>query len=58
MSLTVSVIEDEFPDAPPDVVKVRDGDYLIIVTDPAVEQSVVVYDGGKTHVITIKNRIV
>lgn len=35
---------------------VRDGDYLVVTTDPAYVDGVQVHKGGQTHVVTVKGR--
>ena len=56
MAITVTIVDDAMP-TETDVVKVRDGDYLLITVDPCREHHVQTYANGKTHVITIKDRI-
>lgn len=53
MSLTVRVTDDQTGET--EEKHVPDGDYLLIVTDPA-EASFQVYPTTGTHVITVKGR--
>jgi hypothetical protein len=52
VSLTVTILDHATGDT--ETAEVPDGDYLIVVTEPATE-SVQVYPNG-THVITVKGR--
>jgi hypothetical protein len=54
MSLKVTVVDEQTGDT--ETKHVPDGDYLLIVTEPA-EASFQVYPTKGTHVITIKGRI-
>lgn len=56
MSVTVRVTDNETGEEETQVI--RDGDYLLIVTDPAELTHTQVYRGGATHVLTVKHRIV
>lgn len=53
MSLTVTVVDDQTGET--ETGHVPDGDYLIIVTQPAFVGSIQTYGNG-THVITVKGR--
>lgn len=53
MSLTVTVVDDQTGDI--DTAKVADGDYLLIVTDPAYLHHTDAHANG-THVLTVKGR--
>lgn len=55
MSLRVTVVDEQTGDS--DTCTVPDGDYLLIVTDPCRLHYTAVYAGGRTHQLTIKDRV-
>ena len=54
MTLRVTVEDIETGDK--DEAIVKDGDYIILVTEPARVDGIQVYRNGQTHVITVKDR--
>lgn len=54
MALRVTVEDIETGDK--DEAIVKDGDYIVIVSEPARVDGIQVYKSGQTHVITVKDR--
>ncbi len=54
MSLKVTIVDEQTGDT--QTKQVPDGDYLLLVTDPA-EASFQVFPTTGTHVITVKGRV-
>jgi hypothetical protein len=55
MSVTVSVRDEQTGEI--ETQRVEDGDYLVIVTAPAYIGHVQTHRMGRTHVVTIKDRV-
>lgn len=55
MTLRVTVLDVDTGDT--DTQDVAEGDYLLITHEPCHESNVQVYSHGRTHVITVTDRI-